>query len=282
MSVITLSIILLYILLFTLIIYFYIYKPKEPEPVWVYCIMITGKDRSRICFAKKSVENFLSQDYKYKKLVIINHSQLPVLNESSSNTLYEFHVPRSGNTLGDLRNIALQLVPINAIWTLWDDDDYRSTKYLSFLYNNLISSKSDVVLFTRRYECNYNTKFVWEMEIPSGFVIVFAKQDLRVKYLQKDSMEDVQLIDDFRKLGKKINVITNDPSIYIRLVHNNNTSLYVDKYKTKLIDTQKNIKYHEKHVDDSTRNEILKLIDMTFFSEGTCDFGKLVPQEADR
>ena len=256
-------------------------KSKEPEPVWVYCIMITGKDRSRICFAKKSVNNFLNQDYKYKKLVIINHSQLPVTHDPSSNNVFEFHVPREGNTLGDLRNIALQLVPIDAIWTLWDDDDYRSPNYLSFLYQNMVSSRSDVVLFTRRYECNYNTKFVWEMEIPSGFVIVFAKQDLRVKYLQKDSMEDVKLIDDFKKLGKKINVITNDPSIYIRLVHTNNTSLYVNKHKTEVIQNNDNDTYLEKYVDDRTRYEVLKLIDMTFFNEDTCDFGKSLPLEAD-
>lgn len=223
---------------------------REPYPKWVYCIMITGKDTDRIRLARKSVQNFIEQDYKFKKLVIINHHSESVVSNPEG-AVYEFKVPKAGNTLGDLRNIALQLVPIDAIWTVWDDDDYRSPDYLSVLYSQMKRTNADVVLFTNRYEYNSNTKFVWEMQLTTGFVTVFAKQDMRIRYLQKDSMEDTQLIDDFRKLEKKIYIYENDPMMYIRLVHSNNTSKYVNKEKTS-INRHVGTTYNEKDVADPT------------------------------
>jgi hypothetical protein len=45
-------------------------------------------------------------------------------------------------------------------------------------------------------------------------------------------MEDTHLIEAARRLGKRVIVYRNDPAMYVRTVHANNTSLYVDKYKT--------------------------------------------------
>jgi hypothetical protein len=241
--------------------------------------MITGKDDARICYARKAVDHFLEQDYKYKKLIIINHHPEKSVNTAPSTpAVFEFRVPKQGNTLGDLRNIALQLVPIDGIWTVWDDDDYRETQYLSTLYDKLISSGSDVVVFTNRYECNYKNKFVWEMQLRTGFVLVFAKQDLRFRYMSKDSMEDTHILDHFRQLGKKIHVYenTDNPMLYIRLVHSNNTSLYVDKEKKEIIQATaiKNTNYSEKQVDQATQDKVLSIVAHKFDINGhSCDLG---------
>jgi len=244
--------------LFFLGLLFVLLLTKEEFPKWVYCIMITGKDDNRIQLAKQSVRNFLEQDYKYKKLIIINHHEKSINMESDN--VFEFQVPKKGNTLGDLRNIALQLVPIDAIWTVWDDDDYRSPNYLSLLYSQMKRYNVDVVCFTNRYEYNANTNFVWEMSLLTGFVTVFAKQDLRIRYLEKDSMEDLNLIDDFKKLKKKILIYNNDPSIYIRLVHSNNTSQYVEKNKTTTNQISSNSGYLEKQVDNVTRERVITIM----------------------
>lgn len=249
---------------------------KDPEPKWVYCIMITGKDDARMCFARKSVQHFLQQDYPYKKLLIINHHpHEKVLKDNDNDIMFELKVPKENNSLGDLRNIALQLVPIDSIWTVWDDDDYRIPSYLSILYNQMYASGADVVLFTRRYECNYNTSFVWEMELKTGFVFVFAKQDLRLRYMSKDSMEDTNIISDFKKLKKKIHIFENDPNFYIRLVHSNNTSLYINKEKTEVIKmTNYQSAYIEKEVGIDDSKYILDVINKQFdLNGGSCDFG---------
>mgnify|MGYP001248267730 CR=1 FL=1 len=41
--------------------------------------------------------------------------------------------------LGTLRNIALQFVPPNAIWTTWDDDDWRHPNYISIMMKKMLN-----------------------------------------------------------------------------------------------------------------------------------------------
>jgi hypothetical protein len=56
-------------------------------------------------------------------------------------------------------------------------------------------------------------------------------------------MEDVEILDSYQKEGFKITPIPNPPSSYVRLVHGNNTSLYVDVSKNYMI---KNPNYFER------------------------------------
>jgi hypothetical protein len=198
----------------------------------VYCIMVTGKDPSREAYARKSVQNFLEQDYRRKRLVIINHGTYQVLDRKDDPQMFEFHVEKGAMTLGDLRNIALNLVPTDAIWTVWDDDDIRSSSYLSRMYYALRISGCDMVAICNRYECNVNTGFVWKIRQLKGLPTVFCKQDLRVTYLPEDTMEDVHLIRDYRARGHPVYLWSwNDPAMYIRVVHSTNTSLYVNREK---------------------------------------------------
>ena len=260
-----------------LLVYFLynMFQPKEPKIVaenykYVYCIMITGKDDCRISLARKAIQNFLEQTYEYKKLIIINHNSTSVLqNNSSIPDVHEYYVSKDSLTLGDLRNIALQLVPPNAYWTVWDDDDYRDPKYLTTLHFHANKNNADVVLFTNRLEVNVNTGLIWHMHLKHGFVFVFAKQDSRIKYLSKDSMEDVTLIDQFKKLGKSFFVFDNDPTLYVRLVHNNNTSLYVNKHKTMLNLSSPDSNYHELHATPKETEYAAKIIS-TYYKSIPC------------
>lgn len=202
-------------------------KKTAPQ---IICLMITGKDEERIKFARRSIQNFKDQDYPNKVLVIINHSLTKVI-DKDEDSITEFYIDKTKLTLGDLRNIALEMVPINALWTPWDDDDIRSKQYLSTLYKEMKKHDADVVAYTDRLEHNFKKDFTWHSRLNSGFVQVLAKQDKRIQYLQKDSMEDLQLFEDFKKNDLKVHVLKNDPSIYIRLVHGNNTSLYINYEK---------------------------------------------------
>ena len=254
-------IIVLCVLIFALCILWIIYQTRAMEEfdeknTPIYCIMVTGKSKCRTDLAQKSLDNFFEQSYQNKKLIVINHGKDKIIKDPIPN-VFEHQIEKN-ETLGDIRNISLNLVPINACWITWDDDDYRSPQYLSYLFSIMKSSNCDVVAITERYEYNYNTGLVWKMTFKNGFVHILAKQDLRIRYESKDSMEDINLINDFRKLGKKVHVVErNDPSLYIRVVHTDNTSEYVNKNKTNVRDIDpRTSMYPENKVDEQKAKEI--------------------------
>ena len=239
----------------------------------IYCIMVTGKDEARIAYARKAVQNFNDQTYQNKYLVIVNHHpSLSVLdtrthttNTSQSNTLEVRVAKTPETTLGDIRNISLQFVSIDAMWTIWDDDDYRAPEYLSYLMSHATTPQT-LVCFTSRLEVNINTKTQWVAYHKNGFATFLAPWDGRVKYLSKDTMEDVNMVKDYRALGYTINVIDNPTQLYVRLVHYNNTSLYVDKNKNYVLNTSAASLYQERDVTPQEREYIRKIMSVYYKS----------------
>lgn len=249
----------------------FINTSNAPE---IICIMITGKDTCRKTLAQASVANFHEQTYPNKKLVIINHAPFEIMDDPnlSSKNVFEFHVDKEQNalTLGDMRNIALEMVPHNALWTPWDDDDYRSPDYLSLLYNLLVKHDADVVAYTSRLEFNNITKLIWKMTLKSGFVQVLAKKDGRLRYMEKDSMEDTNLIVDANNLGLKVHVEDNDPRIYVRLVHGDNTSKYVNHNKKQVRTLPKGSNYIESDVTAQEKVYVQNIILNYYKDSITC------------
>lgn len=223
---------------------------KEP----IYCLMVTGKD-GHMKYAIESVRNFLDQSYPHKHLIIVNHHPFikildTILKENKEKdvqkNIHEFYFPKDKNvTLGDLRNFSLSLVPMQALWTLWDDDDWRHENYLDILQQTFLQNKTDILIFTKRYEYNLKTGYVWMMELKKGFPIFFARQNPLIQYNRKNTMEDTDIIPFLQKIGYKIFIYENDPHIYVRISHGNNTSLYVSPNKNKIKDTSSNTIYKE-------------------------------------
>lgn len=229
--------------------------------------MITGKDDQRIELSKQSLHNFQSQDYSNKLLVIINHHptrDVLVLSKQISNNITvdknvcEIKVDKNGKTLGELRNFSLSLVPEGALWTTWDDDDWRHPTYLSVLYKRMTDTLTDCVAFTNRYEYNLNTKFAWKMTLMTGFPIILCKKHINIHYKNVDTMEDTELLQQIRELSYKITVFSNTPDMYIRIVHDNNTSKYVDPDKTSIRQTTGI--YNEYNVSNIEKQYILQKI----------------------
>lgn len=218
------------LILTTIFVVGYQSRKKHIAQFPIYCIMITGKDDARIKYAKMSVENFANQTYNNKVLLIINHHEsMRVLSHHTQHSnLFEFKIPKTpSTTLGDLRNIALQMVAHNACWTTWDDDDYRAPCYLTTLASYMPASFDRVISLSKRFEYNKNNGVSWMGTKTNGMVLFLAPFDNRITYLQTDSMEDVNMLSDFQKVGYTLKVIDNDPCLYVRLVHTNNTSLFV-------------------------------------------------------
>ena len=201
----------------------------------VYCLMVTGKDDARVALARGSVQNFIDQMYAAKRLVIVNHHPTQsVLQGKVLDGVTEVRVDKAGKTLGDLRNVSMAYVQPGTLWTPWDDDDVRSLDYLALLFGRMATTGADVVLTTRRYEYNANTDFAWETKLPTGTWMFFAKYDAAYKYASLDTKEDNAVKDQMYALKKAIDMYDNDPRMYIRLVHSNNTSVAVDPAKQAL------------------------------------------------
>lgn len=196
----------------------------------VYCLMVTGKDSDRYKFAKVSVINFLLQTYRNKYLLILNHGEEEVYT-GNDKRIKEIRVYKGNQTLGGLRNISLNYVPDGAIFTTWDDDDWRSDDYLEVLYNVLVKTNSEVVMLKNRISYNLNNNTTWKERLNSGFVHFFMYKDPFIKYSNLDTLED-QAVKKYVHRHKRVYVYDNDPKMYIRNIHKNNTSPYVIRNKT--------------------------------------------------
>lgn len=242
------------------------FKMNIDEPK-ITCIMITGKDQARTALARSSVQNFLQQTYTSKQLLILNHGTEPVLQpaKNGNDGVFEFMIQKNTLTLGDLRNIALQMVSLRGLWTTWDDDDWRSPHYLEALQTERIATNTDVLCLSKRIDYNSNTGFLWMAHRKPGFVLFLAPVDSHIQYLSRDSMEDVSIIDEYKKRGYKVGVFDNDPLLYIRLVHTNNTSQWVNPHKTSVHQsTSANAVYVEQDLNESQLASAHKIISTYF------------------
>lgn len=232
------------------------YTDGLPNAACIYCLMMTGKDASRYQLAQFSIDNFSSQTYPVKKLIIVNHGNKRLTNiDTPPENVFEFMVDKTNKTLGDLRNIALQMVALNSLWTTWDDDDYRDPDYLSTLAQERTKQGVDVLCLTKRIDYNDNNGFSFVAHRLDGFVLFLAPQDSRTKYLSKDSMEDMQIISDYKQLGYTVGTIDNDPLMYVRLIHRTNTSLWVNPKKETIASNVNSI-YQEYNVTDDQRTTV--------------------------
>jgi hypothetical protein len=225
--------------------------------------MITGKDKSRWNFAHIAIDNFKRQSYPNKRLIIINEGGSLT---GDGDDILEIKLDdrdKKGITLGDMRNIAFEFIPDDAIWTLWDDDDWRSDDYLDYLYTNLQDKDYDYVLFAKRLEHNLNTGFTWIMELKSGFVILFGRKQSsgKYKYESKEVNEDVLLKKHIIDNLKFKLIENNDPKIYIRMVHKTNTSILVNQNKSRVKDTSQNKVYYEYDASDDDVRYVKNIVD---------------------
>jgi hypothetical protein len=225
--------------------------------------MITGKNIDRYKYVDIAIRNFNMQSYLNKHLIIINHGTQSLKDKETEN-ITEVMFDKSNHTLGDMRNYSLNLVPLHAIWTVWDDDDWRHPKYLELLYKHMSSSGSDVVFFQNRLDVNLANKFVYRAKFTKGMPFVMTKKCELIRYLPKESLEDIRLHNDFELYNKKITIVENNPRWYIRTIHGNNTSLFVDHGKKEIVHYSPQSMYHEFDATNIEKTYALKIIETYF------------------
>tara|TARA_Y100000389_G_C17465236_1_gene524882 strand:+ start:2869 stop:3570 length:702 start_codon:yes stop_codon:yes gene_type:complete len=220
--------------------------------------MVTGYNERRREFAKVSIRNFKQQTYKNKHLIILNQSKNKLIKNEEKNVL-EIYIDNTNKTLGEIRNISLQFVPPNAIWTTWDDDDWRHPTYIHHMTNEMRKRKVDFLMFTNRFEYNLNNKFAFKMSLQTGFMTFFSRYNPNIRYEHKSTSEDVKV----KKYAiDKLNtsIYHNDAKMYIRMIHDDNTSVFVKSDKNDIKNTKTNRMYFENELNNNEKRFVDNII----------------------
>lgn len=235
---------------------------QDLETTPVYCLMITGHDVRRRSFALNSVENFKNQSYANKHLIILNQDiKFKILKKQTYDNILEVMVDNQGKTLGELRNMSLQFVPPNAVWTTWDDDDWRSPEYLKTMMSAMEEHKVQFLMLSNRIEYNLNTDFMYQLSLKSGLMTFFAKANPNLVYDEVNTSED-KVVKEYalKHLTDQVVVINNDPLLYVRAIHDNNTSVYAKPLKSTIKDTRENKTYFETHVPSKKQTYLRNIL----------------------
>ena len=95
---------------------------QDDEPV--FALLVTGKHPEREALARGAVEGFLHQSYRNRVLVVVDDGEQPLDLSAVPPDRKRIIRPSGRRTLGELRNLALDTVPADGLWTYWDDDDW--------------------------------------------------------------------------------------------------------------------------------------------------------------
>jgi hypothetical protein len=193
-----------------------------------------------------------------KHLIILNQSKESLLSKDYENILEVFIDTKM--TLGMLRNISLQFVPPNVVWTTWDDDDWRHETFLNTMMNFFMKDQNlEFLMFQNRLECNIQSMFMFESTIKSGTLIFFAKQNPNLIYDDVNVLED-KIMKTYALENMKYVIVNNDPKMYLRIIHTHNTSIYVDPKKTNTKNNAKAINYFEHKISNVNKQYVKNLI----------------------
>lgn len=212
----------------------------------VYGLMVTGKTSQRVRWAQSQVRLFMQQTYTGNKYMIVanEHPYLKVLDPGFKPTLneservMEFQVrDRHQTTLGNIRNDLLSRVPAGVYVFIVDDDDYLHPELLhrmsQYWEEEAIKSCKDYALIQIQNRLNHNVQHSasWESSYSWGCVHFMAKidrlRDISFQYLNVETLEDLSI--QKLQIGEERLIWHNNSSnLYIRYVHTNNTSAYVN------------------------------------------------------
>lgn len=232
-------------------------RSRQPRDTKVHCLMVTRNLPKRRAYIDASLRNFHDQTLARKHLVIVNQSDTPV-SSAPSDAVTEIMLPSDHTlSLGQVRNLSLEFVPIGALWTTWDDDDWRHETYLEKLVDALLEGRLDVVTIGDRLEYNAMTRFAHVATLTTGFMTFLATNHPRLRYGNADTLEDVPL-KKYATSRLRFQTLRLSPTMYLRFSHGDNTSPYVNRRKRGLQDTHRNVSYFERSL---TRGERAYLSD---------------------
>lgn len=181
----------------------------------VTAVMITGLHRERYAMARVAIDCFKRQTYPNKSLLIVNHGEESLF--PNDPRIRELRLLKSRwDTVGDLRNLALEHATSDYILN-WDDDDWHHPLRMEV---QMRARREDaaVLLKTRIHHSLVNGRSRYA-EYPNGAeatILHPRKVDFRYPSLLRGS--DTVFAQQFAVRLP----IENDPALHIRLFHGKN------------------------------------------------------------
>lgn len=195
-------------------------KPVDSLPL-VSCLMVT---KNRLELAKKAIFCFLQQTYPHKELVIIDDAQgrelADFIEQYPNPQITYYHLPSQSQTLGELRNIAINKATGTYV-AQWDDDDLCDPIRLELQMSIIDAFKVDA--------CFLDSLYVWWPQrqlLAKSFQrlwegTVVCRKDIFPIYPDLRRGEDTEVT---MLLTKNYRIAAvNRPELYVYVCHHTNT-----------------------------------------------------------
>ncbi len=200
--------------------------------------MITGKPGRRH-LAKAAIRSWINQSYPNTELVIINdgtplvpdggicESDLQSETEANEWGTVPCHIKEygqgPGKSLGELRNIGLEITKGEYV-IQWDDDDWYGPERISQQVN--AAAKGHCVLLKKqiRYSFLNDSAFVMDWKFPATPAIpgtILHENKPGLSYPSQGKKEDEVFVQ--KHFDGRCVVLDNNPSLYVRFFHGGNT-----------------------------------------------------------
>jgi glycosyltransferase involved in cell wall biosynthesis len=132
----------------------------------VSCIMPTANRRG---FVPEAIRQFLAQDYANRELIIVDDGQDSIADLIPSDASIRYCRLQGKSTLGAKRNLAVEMARGDVV-VHWDDDDWRSNRWVRSQVTTLMSEQADIcgldrILFYDR-EARRGWRYVYDGRQP--------------------------------------------------------------------------------------------------------------------
>lgn len=190
----------------------------------VSMVMITGKAVERQPFAIAAMRSYCQQTWPNKELVIINDGAEPLCKSTETEILTcpvrEFMVPKQP-TLGDLRNIGLEVA--RGDWIMQaDDDDWSHPFRLERQMHHAKPGLALVLAYQIRYSFPRNSAYVY-MNKRDGIAGTILHPRTKLRYESLERSEDSIFLRAMQKPRAGVHKNSDLQHLYLRFFHDTNT-----------------------------------------------------------
>ncbi len=193
----------------------------------ITCSMVT---RNRPLLAHRAIHCFMNQTYANKELLILDDGDIdytPIIESFGKGTPINYHrlAPSSGRTLGELRNLSIE-VGNGDIQVQWDDDEWYHPERMSMQYEALKASSAGAVALKWTLMHIDTPQFTQHMyRADSGLAtpgtLMFKRSSVRYPALPRNEdgifMRSIKNEVGLKVLGKQ------NSHLFVRCFHGTNT-----------------------------------------------------------
>lgn len=230
-------------------------KPTIQAPKKYPLISCITPTYNRKKFLRRSIANFLEQDYPNKEMIILDDSPEPMSDPvlGKNPYLHYFYLQVKKN-VGQKRNLACDLAK-GEIIIHWDDDDWYAKDWIRRQVEALQLSQAEITGLDKIYFYKPQKQQAWEYIYPSeekpwvyGATLAYWK-----RVWEKNKFSEIQMGEDNDFVWRGLHIFAHDYTQgYIGHIHAGNTSPKshadqrwhrIDPSKLALIKEDKNFKF---------------------------------------